>query len=262
MNWLSATHPDVTRVIAATRGNHGQSVAFAAATKNLKATIVVPHENSVEKNRAMLAYGADLIEYGQDFADALEHSKKLAEEQNLHFVPSFDWKLVHGVGTGGLELFRSVDSLDVIYLPIGLGSGICGMIAARQALGLEEKTELVGVVAELANAYALSFAAGHVVETQSADTIADGVSCRIPDERSVEVINAHVSHIIEVSEEEIQNAMRHYFTDAHQVIEGAGALPLAALLKEKDQAAGKRVGLVLSGGNVDAEAYAKILQIL
>jgi len=260
MDWLTSTYPEVSGVIAATRGNHGQSVAFAATAKSLSSTVVVPHGNSVGKNRAMRAYGAELIEHGEDFADALDYAGKLSKEQDLHFVPSFDWKLVHGVGTIGLELFRSVNDLDVIYLPIGLGSGICGMIAARKALGMEEKTELVGVVAELANAYAKSFAAGHVVETDSANTMADGVSCRIPDPRAVEVINTHVSRIVEVSEEEIQNAMRHYFTDAHQVAEGAGAIPLAALLKEKDQIGGKRIGLVLSGGNVDAPVYAEILK--
>ena len=261
MDWLSTAHAGVNGVIAATRGNHGQSVAFAAATKGLKATVVVPHGNSVEKNCAMNAYGADLIEYGHDFTEALEHAQKIAEENNLHFVPSFDWKLVHGVGTAGLEFLRAVENLDTIYLPIGLGSGICGMVAARKALGFEDKTEIVGVVAEQANAYSQSFTAGHVVETHSANTMADGVSCRIPDARAVEVINANVSRIVEVCEEEIQCAMRHYFTDTHQVTEGAGALPLAALLKEKKQVAGKRIGLVLTGGNIDASVYQGILNM-
>lgn len=260
MNWLSSSFPKVKGVIAATRGNHGQSVAFAAAAKGLSSTIVVPHGNSVEKNRAMKAYGADLIEYGNDFVDAMEHAQELAEEKNLHYVPSFDWKLVQGVGTGGLEFLRSVENLDTIYVPIGLGSGICGMIAARKALGLENTTEMIGVVAEQANAYSQSFTTGHLVETESANTLADGVSCRVPDARSMEVINAHVSRIVEVSEEEIRKAMLHYFTDTHQVAEGAGALPLAALLKEKIEASGKRIGLVLSGGNVDAKIYSKIIQ--
>ena len=261
MDWLSSTHPGVKGVIAATRGNHGQSVAFAAAAKGLDATVVVPHGNSVGKNCAMKAYGADLIEYGHDFTEAFEHAQKIADEKNLHFVPSFDWKLVHGVGTAGLEFLRAVENLDTIYLPIGLGSGICGMIAARKALGFEDKTEIVGVVAEQANAYSQSFTSGQVVETKSANTIADGVSCRIPDARAVEVINTHVSRIVEVCEEEIHYAMRHYFTDTHQIAEGAAALPLAALLKEKKQAAGKRIGLVLTGGNVDATVYQKILKM-
>ncbi len=260
MNWLSSAHPEVKGVIAATRGNHGQSVAFAAAAKGLAATVVVPHGNSMEKNRAMKAYGADLIEYGYDFTEAFQQAQKLAEEQHLHFVPSFDWKLVHGVGTAGLEFLRAAENLATIYLPIGLGSGICGMIAARKALGLEEKTEIVGVVAEQANAYSQSFVAGHVVETESANTMADGVSCRIPDACAVEIINTHVSRIVEVTEVEIQSAMCHYFTDTHQVAEGAAALPLAALLKEKDQMANKRIGLVLTGGNVDAEIYQEILK--
>ncbi len=260
MDWLSANHPDVRGVIAATRGNHGQSVAFAASAKGLASTIVVPHGNSVEKNRAMKAYGAELIEHGADFAESLVHAENLAEERGLHFVPSFDWKLVQGVGTAGLEFLRAVPGLDILYLPIGLGSGICGMAVARQALGLGDRTEIVGVVAEQANAYALSFAAGHPVATESAQTIADGVSCRVPDPRSVEVVNRQASRIVEVSEREIQSAMRHYFTDTHQIAEGAGALPLAALLKERAQVAGKRAGLVLSGGNVDAPVYAAILQ--
>lgn len=260
MDWLTSTQPKVKAVVAATRGNHGQSVAFAASAKGLASTIVVPHGNSVEKNRAMKAYGAELIEHGRDFSDSLAYAENLADERGLHLVPSFDWKLVQGVGTGGLEFLHAVPGLDVLYLPIGLGSGICGMIAARQALGLEDRTEIVGVVAEQANAYALSFAAGHPVATESANTIADGVSCRVPDPRSVGVINAHVSRIVEVSEEEIHSAMRHYFTDAHQIAEGAGALPLAALLKERDRVAGKRAGLVLSGGNVDTPVYAAALQ--
>lgn len=261
MDWLAKTHPEVKGVIAATRGNHGQSVAFAAAAKGLKATVVVPHGNSIEKNRAMRAYGTDLIEHGHDFTEAFQYAQQLANEKNLHFVPSFDWKLVHGVGTAGLEFLRAVVNLDTIYIPIGLGSGICGMIAARKALDLEEKTEIVGVVAQQANAYARSFAAGHPVETDSSETIADGVSCRIPDARAVEVINAHITRIVEVSEDEIKTAMSHYFTDSHQVAEGAAALPLAALIKEKGQVVGKRIGLILSGGNVDANTYQPIINL-
>ncbi|MCF6311356.1 MAG: threonine dehydratase [Verrucomicrobiales bacterium] len=260
IDWLTKTHPKVKGVIAATRGNHGQSIAFAAAAKGIHATVVVPQGNSIEKNRAMIAYGATLIEHGHDFSEAFDHAQKLALETNLHFIPSFDWKLVHGVGTAGLEFLRAVRNLDTLYLPIGLGSGICGMIAARKALGLENQTEIVGVVAQQANAYAQSFAAGQPVETSSAHTIADGVSCRIPDARAVEVINAHVSRIVEVSENDIKSAMRHYFTDTHQVAEGAAALPLAALIKEKAQVAGKRIGLILTGGNVDAKIYREILQ--
>ena len=134
MDWLSSRHPDKKEIIAATRGNHGQSIAFSAAEKGLKASIVVPHGNSVEKNRAMQAYGAQLIEHGQDFADALEHAACLAGQHNLHLVPSFDWKLVQGVGTCGLEFLRHVASLDTIYLPIGLGSGICGIRRCSRSL--------------------------------------------------------------------------------------------------------------------------------
>ncbi len=257
LDWLAETHPEVKGVIAATRGNHGQSIAFAAAAKGLSSTVVVPFGNSREKNRAMQAYGAELIEHGDDFADSLVYAGELSEKRNLHFIPSFDWKLVCGVGTAGLEFLTAVNNLDTIYLPIGLGSGICGMIAARKALGLESRIEIVGVVAAEAPAYAKSFAAGQVVETESANTMADGVACRIPDPRAVEVINANVSRIVEIPEAGIRSAMGHYFTDTHQVAEGAGALALAALLQEKVE--NKRIGLILSGGNVDASIYQEIL---
>ena len=138
--------------------------------------------NSREKNAAMRALGADLVEHGHDFQEALEFAQRMAVERGLHMVPSFDPALVRGVATYALEFFGAVADLDTVYVPIGLGSGICGMIAAREALGL--RTKIVGVVAENAPAYALSFAAGRVVTTESADTIADGVACRVPLRRS------------------------------------------------------------------------------
>jgi len=259
--WLKATHPDVTGVVAATRGNHGQSVAFAARAQGLSATIVIPQGNSREKNRAMKAYGADLIEHGRDFNEALEFATGLAEERDLHFVPSFDWKLVRGVASYGLEFLRGAPALDRVYVPIGLGSGICGMMAARAALELMS-TEIVGVVSERGPAYAMSFAAGEKVESEGVpDTIADGVACRIPDESSLEAIMAGVSRIVTVSESSTRRAMREYFTGCHQVAEGAGAVPLAALLsnEERERNTGKRIGVVLSGGNVDAALFREVL---
>jgi threonine dehydratase len=244
-------------LVAATRGNHGQSIAYAGARARMHVTIVVPHRNSREKNAAMRALGADLVEHGHDFQAALEFAQRLAAERGLHMVPSFDPALVRGVASYALEFLGAVADFDTVYVPIGLGSGICGMIAAREALGL--RTKIVGVVAENAPAYALSFAAGRVMTTESADTIADGVACRVPLDDAVEVINRWAERIVTVSEAEIAAAMRYYFSDTHNVAEGAGAAPLAALLKERSAMERRRVGLVLSGGNVDREVYARVL---
>jgi threonine dehydratase len=244
-------------VIAATRGNHGQSIAYAAARVGIRATIVVPHGNSREKNAAMRALGAELIEHGRDFQDALEFARNQAAERGLTMVPSFDRALVCGVASYALEFLGGVEELDTVYVPIGLGSGICGTIAAREALHL--RTRVVGVVAENAPAYALSFAAGRAIATESADTIADGVACRVPDAEALSIIGRWAERVVTVSEAEIAAAMRHYFSDTHNVAEGAGATPLAALLKERAAMEGRRVGLVLSGANVDRDLYARVL---
>lgn len=254
---LTKSEPGVTGVIAATRGNHGQSVAFAAWRMGLEAVIVVPHGNSVEKNAAMRALGAELVEHGHDFQAALEYARGLAEERGLHMFPSFHPLLVRGVASYALEFFHAVPELDTVYVPIGLGSGISGVIAARDALGL--KTKVTGVVSGNAPTYALSFAQGEPVSTNSADTMADGLACRVPVKEAVETINHGTERVVTVSDDEIRAAMRHYFTDTHNVAEGAGAAPLAALLKERDKIAGRRVGLVLSGGNVDREVYRAVL---
>ena len=250
-------HPDGLGLITATRGNHGQSIGFAARRTGVAATIVVPHGNSVEKNAAMAALGVRLIEHGEDFQDASEYAAERAEADGLARLPSFDPLLVCGVGTYGLELFRAVDDLDAVYVPIGLGSGICGMIAARDALGM--KTEIIGVVADGAPCYALSFEAGRAVPTNRADTMADGMACRTPEPAAVQIIVEGASRVVTVSDEEIMAAMRHYFTDTHNVAEGAGAAPLAALLQERDAMQGRRVGLILSGGNIDRTLYQEIL---
>jgi len=217
----------------------------------------VPQGNSAEKNAAMRALGAELIEHGHDFQAAYEFAMALAAERGLHPLRSFHPWLVGGVASYGLELFRAVPDLDTVYVPIGLGSGICATIAARDALGL--KTRIVGVVAENAAAYALSFAKRAPVSTNSADTMADGLACRVPEPGALAVILHGAERIITVSEDEIKAAMHHYFTDTHNVAEGAGAAALAALLKEKEKMAGKRVALVLSGGNVDRGVYAQVL---
>jgi len=257
MDRLKRQQPQVKGVVSATRGNHGQSIAFAAARAGIQATIVVPHGNSVEKNAAMRAFGAELLEHGHDFDSAKEAAIALAAERGLEMVPSFTMDLVQGVASYGLELMRAAPDLDTVYVPIGLGSGICGVIAACRALSL--KTKVVGVVATGAPAYALSFAAGKVVATNSADTFADGVAVRGPDPLALQIIRTHADRIVQVDDQEIMAAMRIYYEDTHQLVEGAGACPLAALLKERDAMRGRKVGLILSGGNIDRPLYAKIL---
>jgi len=247
----------VTQVVAATRGNHGQSVAFAASRCGIRATIVVPEGNSPTKNRAMRSLGAVLVESGRDFQAAFEVAERLAKEERASFFPSFSLDLVRGVASYALELFGAAGELDVVYVPVGLGSGICGTLAARDALRL--RTQVVGVVSERADCYARSFAERRSVATESADTLADGLAVRVPNREALEWILAGVDRFVAVSEDEILAAMRHYFDDTHSVAEGAGAAPLAAALRERSRIAGRRVGLVLSGGNVDAELFSKAL---
>jgi len=249
--------PAVRGVLAATRGNHGQSVAFAAARAGLAAVVVVPHGNSREKNAAMRAFGAELIEHGRDFQEASEYATRLAAERQLHGIPSFADELVLGVATYALELFSAAPDLDAVYVPIGMGSGICGVIGARDALGL--RTRVIGVVSEVLPSYQHSFAAGHPVATPPADTIADGLACRVPNPDAVAAICAGAERVVAVSEAAIRGAMRAYFTDTHNVVEGAGAAPLAALLAERDRMAGRRVAVVASGGNVDARVFRDVL---
>ena len=249
--------PESKGVIAATRGNHGQSIAYGARANGLAAVIVVPEGNSVEKNAAMRALGAELIVHGHDFQAALEHAVELSGERDLTMVASFAADLVAGVASYAMELLSAAPDLDTLYVPIGLGSGICGCIAAREALGLT--TKIVGVVAENAPSYALSFSTGKPVSTNSADTFADGLACRVPIADAVALINRYAERIVTVSEDEIGAAMRHYFTDTHNVAEGAGAAALAAALQEREQIAGQTIGLVLSGGNVDRSVFQDIL---
>jgi len=257
MDELRRTNPDLRGVVTATTGNHGQSVALAATRLGIHATIVAPHGNSVEKNRAMAAFGARLIEAGHDFQAAYEFALDLATRENLHFIQSYHALLVRGVASYGLELFRAVPDLDVVYVPIGLGSGISGVIAAREALGV--KADIVGVVAERAPTYALSYAAGKPVSTNSADTMAGGLAVRVPDEEGLDIILRGAARVVTVSEEQIRHAMRILFSDTHNVAEGAGAAPLAAALQERDRLAGKRVAVIQSGGNIDRALFAEVL---
>jgi threonine dehydratase len=247
----------VTGVISATRGNHGQSIAFSASRAGIPATIYVPHGNSSDQNAAMRAFGAAVVEFGRDFDEALAQCHRAAREQNLHFIPPFNRHQVKGVATYALELFGAVADVDTVYVPVGMGSGICGLIMARDLLGL--KTEIVGVVARNAPAMALSFAAGEPVPTNSAQTFADGVATRDPRQEAVTIIKRGAARILQLSEEDIAEAVRAYFKDTHNVAEGAGAAPLAGLMQERARMAGKRVAVILSGGNIDASVYQKIL---
>jgi threonine dehydratase len=247
--------PRATGLISATRGNHGQSLAFAGRRHGLPVTILVPHGNSVEKNRAMRAFGAELVEHGDDFQAAAEEAARLARARGLEMVPSFHRDLVLGVATYALEFLTATPDLDTLYVPIGQGSGICGCIMARDLLGL--KTEIVGVQSTEAPSYALSLKAGHVVRTNSADTLADGMATRVPDEEAFALIRKGAARIVEVTDDEIAAAVRIYWTDTHNLAEGAGAAPLAAALKEKARHRGKRVGLILSGGNIDFDLFQK-----
>jgi threonine dehydratase len=252
---LKRERPDVPGIISATTGNHGQSLAFAAGRAGVPATIYVPHGNSVEKNRAMQAFGAKLVEFGDDFQAAREEAYREADRAGLHIVPAFHRDLVLGVATYALELLRKAPDLDMLYVPIGQGSGISGCIHARDLLGL--KTEIVGVQSTEAPSYALSFAAGTVVKTNSSDTLADGVATRVPDPDALAIIRKGASRIVQVTDDEIAAAMRAYWTDTHNLAEGAGAAALAAALQEKSKLAGKRVGLILSGGNIDFDLFRK-----
>lgn len=245
-------------VVGATRGNHGQSMGWAARKYSVPCTIVVPHGNSVEKNAAMRALGVTLIEHGDDFQAAKEHATALAAERGAHMVPSFHFDLLRGVSTYWWELLRAAPHLDVVYVPIGQGSGACSAIAAK--LALNHPARVVGVVSSHATTYADSVAAGRVVESPVSTQLADGMACRVADVAALDVIAAHIDHIVQVSDAEVAAAMRALFVDTHNTAEGAGAAALAAALQERDALAGRAVGLALTGGNVDAEVFAGALQ--
>lgn len=257
IDWLRRTHPDCPGIITATRGNHGQAQARAATNAGLRAVVYVPHGNSVEKNAAMRAFGADLREFGADFDAAKDEAMRVATSEGLFPVPPFHPELVRGVATYGLEFFRAAPPLDAVYVPIGCGSGICGVIAARDALGLA--AEVIGVVAETAPGAKLSVEAGRPVATNSAATFADGMAVRVPVAEALAIYGPGAARIVTVSEDRIAEAVRSYFADTHNVAEGAGAAGLAALMSERDRMAGKRVGLILSGGNIDSGKFAATL---
>lgn len=249
---------DVRRgVISATRGNHGQSIAHATSQFGMAATIVVPHGNSIENNAAMRAWGAEVIEHGDDFQEAAEFAALYAAREDLVMIPPFHRELIRGVASYGLELFEAVSGLDRIYVPVGMGSGICSLIAARDALGLD--TEIIGVVARGADAVAQSFRAGKVIETAVAHTFADGVACRSPNPDALDIILKGAADIVAVSDDQIRDAIRLYFSSCHTIAEGAGAVPLAAAIAGRDGNIRKKVAVILSGANIDRADFARIL---
>jgi threonine dehydratase len=257
INRLVAREPGVRGVIAATRGNFGQAVAFAAARHGLSATIVVPHGNSVEKNRAMKGLGAELIEYGEDFQAALVQAEALAEEGGLHWVPAFHRDLACGNAVSMVDFLRRAPPLDFAYIPIGMGTGVCALVAARDALKLP--TRVVGVAAEEAPAIALSFRSGRQVFHAASTRIADGMACSTPNPEALDFILKGVDRIVSVSDDEVEAGMRAYYSDTHNVAEGAAGAGLAGVLRDREAVAGRRVGVVLTGGNVDAPTFARVL---
>jgi threonine dehydratase len=257
MDELRRRGESVAGVISATRGNHGCSLAFAASRAGQQATIYVPHGNSADQNASMRAFGAEVIEFGRDFDEARVECARVARDSGLHFVPPFHRDLARGVATYALELFQAVADLDAVYVPIGMGSGICGVITVRDLLGL--KTEIIAVVAKNAPAMALSFAAGRPIATNSAQTFADGVATREPQDEAFQVIRRGAARVVQLSEDEIAEAVRIYFEDTHHVAEGAGAAALAGLLQERARMAGKRVGVILTGSNIDRAVFSRIL---
>ena len=259
MDELKRSQPDVQGVIAATTGNHGQSIAFAAKLNGLRAVIVVPHGNNPEKNNAMRSLGAELVEHGNEFQEALEYSRELAVREGLHAVPSFHPWLVRGVATYGLEMFRSVADLDAVFVPIGRGSGFCGIAAARAALGL--KTRIIGVVSEHAPAYALSFEQRQFVEQPSTTRVAEGVACKTPNRDALELVIHHAHEIVTVNDDEAIAAMREIIQATHNIAEGAGALAYAALKKHREQWQGKRIACVLTGGNASMAMITRALAV-
>ena len=257
IDWLLRQNPDVRGICTATRGNHGQSQARAASARGLTTKVYVPFGNSVEKNASMRAFGAEVIEFGDDFDGARVEAIRVAQQEGLQVVPPYHRELVRGVATYGWELFNTVRDLDTVYVPIGCGSGICGTIAARDALGLS--TRIVGVVSDAAQSAKLSVEAGAPIETNSANTFADGMAVRIPVAEALEVYSRGAERIVSVSDDEVAQAIRIYYRDIHNLAEGAGAAALAALIQEKDRMRGKKVGVILCGGNIDTDWFVKVM---
>ena len=258
IDWLKRTHPECPGIITATRGNHGQGQSLAATAAGMRAVIYVPRGNSVEKNDAMRAFGAELVEFGDDFDEAREEAYRVAEAEGLFIVPPFHTELVRGVATYAYELLRDQPQIETLYVPIGCGSGICGCIAARDALGLS--TKIVGVVSENAQTAKLSAESGRLIETETARTFADGMAVRVPMQEALDIYGPGAERIVTVSDAEVAEAIRVYYRDIHNLAEGAGAAPLAALMQEADAMKGREVAVILCGGNIDTDWFVTVLQ--
>ncbi len=258
IDWLKRTHPDCPGIVTATRGNHGQSQARAARAAGLRAKIYVPHGNSVEKNAAMRALGGEVIEFGDDFDTARLEAIRAGAAEGLFVVPPFHTELLRGVATYAYEFFTAQPELEAVYVPIGCGSGICGVIAARDALEL--KTDVIGVVSDRVQTAKLSVEAGHLVETETARTFADGMAVRVPVQAAFDIYSKGAARIITVSDAEIAEAIRLYYRATHNLAEGAGAAPLAALMQERDKMRGRQVGVILCGGNIDRDWFLQVMQ--
>jgi threonine dehydratase len=248
-----------TEVVSATRGNHGQSIGWAARHHGVRCTVFVPHGNSREKNAAMRALGVELIEAGDDFQASREQALAWAAERGAHMVPSFHRDLVRGVSTAWWELMTAVPDLDVVYVPIGLGSGACAALAARAALQ-RTRLRVVGVVSAHATTYAQSIAAGAVVAAPVTTQLADGMACRVADANALPLLAQGLDDLVQVTDDEVAHAMRCLYSDTHNVAEGAGAASLAGALQQADRMRGLRVGVALCGSNVDREVFARVLQ--
>ena len=258
IDWLKRTHPECPGIITATRGNHGQGQSLAATAAGMRAVIYVPRGNSVEKNDAMRAFGAELVEFGDDFDEAREEAYRVAEAEGLFIVPPFHTELVRGVATYAYELLRDQPQIETLYVPIGCGSGICGCIAARDALGLS--TKIVGVVSENAQTAKLSAESGRLIETETARTFADGMAVRVPMQEALDIYGPGAERIVTVSDAEVAEAIRVYYRDIHNLAEGAGAAPMAALMQEADAMKGREVAVILCGGNIDTDWFVTVLQ--
>ena len=258
IDWLKRTRPECPGIITATRGNHGQGQSLAATAAGMRAVIYVPRGNSVEKNDAMRAFGAELVEFGDDFDEAREEAYRVAEAEGLFIVPPFHTELVRGVATYAYELLRDQPQIETLYVPIGCGSGICGCIAARDALGLS--TKIVGVVSENAQTAKLSAESGRLIETETARTFADGMAVRVPMQEALDIYGPGAERIVTVSDAEVAEAIRVYYRDIHNLAEGAGAAPLAALMQEADAMKGREVAVILCGGNIDTDWFVTVLQ--
>lgn len=258
IDWLKSAHPDIKGIITATRGNHGQGQAREATAAGLKAKIIVPLGNSKEKNDAMRSFGGELIEYGNDFDEARVKAVFLSKQEGLYMVPAYHSELVRGVSTYAFELFSALSDLDSVYVPIGCGSGACGLVTVRDALNI--KTKIIGVVSEQAQAVKLSFDKKNIMETSSANTFADGLAVRVPVAEAFDIYSKGIERVVSVSENDIANAIRVFYQCTHNMAEGAGAAALAALLKDKHKMQGKNVGVILSGSNIDAGLFCQVLK--